>query len=284
MNFTIQDSVAILELIYKIFCRFYLLFRDLHYRARGISFYIDDYNKTVTVYKDGHGIITNSLKIKVLDWQKFNQQGMERYFDISESSKKSTKLPALQDMIAAERCSRFTGFGFWYQSTADIIQLDKILSDGDYYKRWTFKVDPTRIELIKNNTIELSYAISVPGLFPVKDGYYDQGEAQCEDPFKSELCIKNQINRITYVISFDKEVNIKNHIVDATIVIPKVNDENTVQLQSLQCKDDLFYYRFFFTKRFPKFQSDFSMKWDVAKKEEKLCSANAEKQDEMINI
>jgi len=276
MIFTVQDSIAIIELIYRIFSRFYRLFRDIYYRLNRISFYINDYTKTVTIYKDGHGIITNAFKIKVLNWQRLNIQGLERYFDINNSSKKSTRLPSLQNMLSINKCKRFTDFGFWYQSTANIIQFDKIIEDNAFFKSWTFKVDPTKIELIKNNTIDLSYAISVPGLFPIEDGHFDLEEAQCKAPFKSELSIKNQINRITYVISFDKEVNIKNHIVDATIIIPKVNNENITQMQRLKCEDDLFYYRFFFTKRFPKFQSDFKMEWEVAEKDANISHTNSD--------
>ena len=143
MNFTIQDSIAVLELFYRLLCRFYRMFRDLHYRAKRISFYVDDYNKTVTIYKDGHGIITNAFRIKVLDWQKFNMQGLERYFDINETSKKSTLFPDFRDMMSIKKSKRFSEYGFWYQSTADIIQFDRIIQDEKRYKKWAFKIART---------------------------------------------------------------------------------------------------------------------------------------------
>lgn len=262
---TFQDGIAFLDFAFRVLSGMRLFLRELGFRFRKISFYIDDYKKTVTVFKNGNGIITNTFRIKVLDWQKFTEQGLERFFDIRESSKKSTKMPPLLKMIASEKSGRFSTYGFWYKSTADIFRLYRILDDDVDYKRWKFKIDPTKIEIIKKNIVYLSYAVSIPGLFPVKDGWLDTDESRCECPFVSALSVKNQINRITYSVSFEKDVRINNNIVEASVFIPLLNEQKEVRKQTLVCREDLFYYRFFFTKRFPKYQSEFELKWNVLK-------------------
>jgi hypothetical protein len=277
MNFTIQDGVAIIELLRGLYGGVHGAARSIRYRAGRLPYYIADYNRTVTVYKDGHGVITNALKIKVLDWQKF--KSLERYCDIGESCRRDVKFPPFEDMLARSKSARFDDFGFWYQSTADIIRLDDAANSGDYKIGWTFRVDPTKISLIKKDTIYLTYAISVPGLFPVRDGYFDVELARTAKPFSSELCVENPINRLTYLISFDKEVHVHNHVVDATVAVPPFMTDNP-DSTPLECEDDLFYYRYFFKMQYPKLNAAFKMTWQV----ESLKLNNSHKAGETYTV
>jgi hypothetical protein len=263
MDLEIKSVITLLELFSKLVIPVREFLRDIRFRRNKICYYIDNSTKSVTIYKNGHGIIINTLRLKILDKLAFNKDGLIRTIDFCNTTKKNVKLPPFEDMINADKINRFTDYGFWYQSTSNVMKHHVLIDEGTK-KQLSFKLDLS-VDIDEDEFIEFTYSFSIPGLFPISDGYFDIENALIETPFETSLNIENQINKFTYILSFEKGIKIQSEEIKGIIEVPKVNNGFIEEGQDVKHINDIFYNKFFFTKRFPAFQSMFKFTWMIDK-------------------
>ena len=151
--------------------------------------------KRLAVYENGHGIVINSLEIRVLD----KLEEIRRFFDVrSGNGCKDVCLPPLEDMRKREEKKRFIDVGFWYRS--DIPCELVVEEDFEDRKKFVFKW-ATLLE--KGRKINLSYAFSVPCMYPIKNGIFCPEKACNKNPrAKAEFEVKSRIKHFEYEIAF----------------------------------------------------------------------------------
>jgi hypothetical protein len=272
MGLEIKSVIALLELLSKLIVPIREAVRDIKFRKNKLCYYIDDSTKSVTIYKNGHGIIINTLRLKILDKLAFNKDGLIRTIDFCNTTKKDVKLPSFEDMINQDKINRFTDYGFWYQSTSNVMRHHVVI-DEDNRKQLSFKLD-LGVDIDNEDFIEFTYSLSIPGLFPISDGYFDVENALSDAPFETSLNIENQINKFTYIVSFEKGVKIQSEEIKGIIELEKVNNDLVKEDQTVKHIHDIFYNKFLFTKRFPAFQSIFKFTWMIEKKPHQEISTN----------
>jgi len=189
--------------------------------------------------------------------------GLIRIIDFCNTTKKDINLPIFEDMINQDKINRFTDYGFWYQSTSNVLRHHVIIDEGNI-KQLSFKLDLS-VDIDKKEFIEFTYSLSIPGLFPISDGYFDVENALSKTPFETTLNIENQINKFTYIVSFEKGVKIQSEEIKGIIEIPNSNDSFIPENQNVKHIHDIFYNKFYFTKRFPTFRSKFKFTWMIDK-------------------
>lgn len=263
MNLEVKSVITLLELISRLIIPIREFLRDIRFRRKKICYYIDDSTKSVTIYKNGHGIIINTLRLKILDKLAFNKDGLIRTIDFCNTTKKNVRLPPFEDMINADKINRFADYGFWYQSTSNVMKHHVLIDEGTK-KQLSFKLDLS-VDIDKYEFIEFTYSFSIPGLFPISYGYFDIENALIDTPFETSLNIENQINKFTYILSFEKGIKIQSEEIKGIIEVPKVNNGFVKEDQSIKHINDIFYNKFFFIKRFPAFQSMFKFIWMIDK-------------------
>lgn len=186
--------------------------------------YFDEYQKHLTIYKDGTGILINSLSII---FKRPKKDELRRGINI-EDGKVQAVFPSLQKMTETKLDDRFSSFGFWYYSENDIISSvtekywsDDPEEDNEDYKvknndkeiRWIYKFNSSRIKPGKKYRIV--YVMSIPGMFPILDGEIDSAsindpnllnDGECKS--SSSIEITHKIKKLIYTVSFENGITL----------------------------------------------------------------------------
>ncbi len=165
------------------------------FQRKGEIFEYLKFFKKLAVYETGHGIVINSLEIKVLD--KLDE--IERFFDIkSGRGCKDAHLPPLEEMKKKNEKKRFKEAGFWYKSDIPCELLVK--EDFEDRKKFAFKwITP----LEKGRKVNLCYAFSAPCMFPIENGIFRKEKACTEDPqAEANFEVRSMIRHFEYEIAF----------------------------------------------------------------------------------
>lgn len=184
------------------------------------DYYFEEYQKSVTVYKNGHGIIINSFTVIVNNVDSFEQ--FNRKLDISDG-RSDACFPKFSEMKRIKLEDRFKKTGFWCDSKEKIILCSKKfnwddnnplkeskipLSDKEL--RWIFKINKSKIETHK--PYHIVYVISIDGMFPIKDGLFNENIANTKETYgqySSSIHVEHQIKKIIYTISFEHNLDLK---------------------------------------------------------------------------
>lgn len=119
------------------------------------AYYFEEYNKSVTVYKNGLGILITTIKLKVLDPD--NTKEIERELDISDG-KISARFSSWHELLRTDTDDRFIKYGLWYQSDDNVVTAarenykDKKLQRDKKYFNGSLpfaKVNSKRVRLIR---------------------------------------------------------------------------------------------------------------------------------------
>lgn len=233
------------------------------------DYYFSKYEKNITIYNNGTGIVIHKFTVVVKDVKKLLK--IHRNMNI-EDGVKTAKFPSLHDMMATNKADRFKKYGFWYKSDNNIITEakeyywskkspgeDKKIKNNPQEIRWIFKIDRNKIK--KNKQYEICYVISVPGLAALENGYLKPELLNDpSDEFSySIIGIDHKIQHLIYTISFENGVNLD--------VTPKCQCNISVQdelktLDILGEEDyDLLYTKYIFNIENPKFGSNIIVKW-----------------------
>lgn len=173
-------------------------------------------SKEVTVYGNGHGIITFTCDFYIINPSNF----INYYRKLKiEDSCDTTEFPLLSDMMKCSKKDRFKDFGFWYSCTGDCIAgvEEYYWSDNDYNRidhaskankkelRWKFIMNTSQMQ--RGGVYTLTYAISIPGMFPITNYKFNCAKAALKtNEMSSSLKIEHYIRSICYTVSFEKGI------------------------------------------------------------------------------
>lgn len=274
MSGVISGINSIFQLI-KNLLLFYKLREKIKY---GTDYYFEEYKKQITLYKNGHGILSTTFKIKVINPEKFTS--IRRKLNIADG-KKNAHFKSLDEMLKTDKEKRFTDFGFWFCSDSNVITGVKefYFSDNDYSKedkaiknnpkelRWIFKLNNSKIK--KNHTYTMGYAISVPGMFPISNGVFDEENNPFDDgydDFSSELKVVHAIKKVIYTVAIEKGIQIEDDLKCVLIDHKKDGSEKTIPLDGIM-RDSVFYDKYTYIIDNPHINSTIKINWNIVHNE-----------------
>lgn len=256
----------LLYLVEKLFSIFFKFSRK--------AFYFKDYAYKTTIYANGHAIITHSYTIKIINMEKFKQEGINKMLDISDSCAANAAMPSLNKMKKLKKSDRFCDYGFWYESTDNCMEMSKTKDgkeDKACLKKWTF--DYNKNGQKDKNTIKMCYAFSIPKCFDLENGYSNSSTENKE--FETCFEISNPTFNFSFEIMIDDAIAIDNHSLKAYIASDTHNcmtskrdlhfNNNKNELGTETYKT-LFYKRYCVHKKFPKFRNRYTFKWSALNK------------------
>jgi hypothetical protein len=227
------------------------------------DFYFKSYTKHVTIYRNGNGIIKNDFIIRVINDDSFSE--FNREIDISDA-KKGTSFPPLDEMLNLSICDRFSNkFGFWYDcegsKSHNLISSIEQKQSGKKTLKWTFHFDKAVLKGSPHKIFNLSYAISIPNMFPIENGHTDKPKLPQRDyKFGSSLQVWHKMSSINYIISFEKGIDIQ----DIKCYNQISNNGSTKKRPLHVTYDrDIFYDKYILSYKRPKLHSEIEFNWDL---------------------
>lgn len=244
--------------------------------TKGTDYVILNFTKDVAIYRNGHGIITCSLDILVIN--PANMKIISRSLNIEDACS-TTKFPKLAEMKKCKCKDRFTDYGFWYKSTDDFIsdvnefywddndeeKENPILKNNPQIMRYQFRVNQSKI--VKNGIYNLTYAFSIPGLYPIADYRYDATKS-CAIKEYMQTCftVRHHIKHLEYTVSFDDgspaNVSFKDFPSGEISRLGNNNHSKTVPLSPVMV-NNIFYTKYKFVVNYPKFRSTIGIRWQL---------------------
>lgn len=239
-----------------------------------VDYYFSNYTKSVTIYKNGHGIVSNKFGIIVNNPEHFRE--FRRKLNI-EDGMKDSKFPSLHNMKLTKKENRFKNFGFWLLKDNTIVRstVERYWSDSYPNEtnekaknnpkelRWVFEIDNDKIESQKEYTI--FYALSIPGMYPIKNGRYDSDLAN----MKSKKCnastsihIEHYAEEVSYVVSFENGIELKE---EPICYLARANEEGT-KIKATKIEYGLFYTKYIFNIKLPSYGSNIAVRWQFNEK------------------
>ena len=233
------------------------------------DYFFSDYEKHITIYNNGTGIIIHRFKVIANDINKL--QKIRRKLNIEDGAKTS-KFPSLSTMMKTNKTDRFSKFGFWYKSEDNIISNVKEYywdskSSNENKKakinpqeiRWVFKLDKSKLK--KNKPYEICYVISVPGLAALQDGYLNKDLLNdlVDEISSSNMHIDHKIQNLKYTISFEDGVSLESSP-KCTCIICEQDGSKTLDISGKE-EYDLLYTKYIYSIENPIFGSDISVSW-----------------------
>lgn len=236
------------------------------------DYYFSNYEKHITIYKNGNGIIIHKFTVVVNNIEKFKQ--IRRKLNI-EDGKTTSIFPSIQQMMDTNRSERFDKFGFWYYSEDNVISdvkeyywkknasgENKQVKSNPKEIRWIFKINKQRIK--NSKPYEITYAISVPGLAPLENGRLNSKLIAKDSEFSSsDMNIDHKIKNLKYTVSFEKEIDIESDPICKYII--EGQDEPVESPISGEKEYDLFYNKYIFRIQNPEFNSHLRIIWKYSK-------------------
>jgi hypothetical protein len=242
---------------------------DYKLKKRGHPFYIDEFEKHITVYKSGHGIFQETLKIKVLNYEECDY--LARRLNIEDAAK-GTVFLSLEDMKETDMRDRFIKQGFWYESQGGLVgaPVEFYWSDDDYKKedarlrgnpkefRFRFSLNRAKRSEFHN----ITYAISLLGMFPITDGCFDGDKTDGENyQFGSSIRVNHtHVKKLKYILSFEKGMqNIEEP--NFTLTEKFANGQSREKNIKTEYVSNVFYDRYIAEIEAPSFNNRIKCKW-----------------------
>lgn len=282
-------NISILELCFLIFlcivstvCIIALLLKVHNYKRNKDEqkkfedvddYYFTDYEKHITFYRNGNGIIIHRFKVIVNNVDKFRR--IRRKLNIEDGNIHSS-FPSLDKMRQTDKADRFDKFGFWYYDENDIIsevkeyywqknseEESKKLKCNAKEIRWIFKINKHNVQ--KNKPYEIIYIISVPGLAPLEKGRLNRKLLSDDfgDESSSNMNIDHKIRNLRYTISFEEGIELD--MVPQCRYIISDQDEMKEAVVAGTKEYDLIYNKYIFYINAPEFNSDVKITWKYNK-------------------
>ena len=174
------------------------------------SYYYEETHKKVYIKSNGNGVIVYYVKLhinNVID-------SLPRSFDISDA-KPSTEFPEFNSILQNGNVNPFNEFGLWYWSDSDIIanveeyykDEDKKIKNKLKNKFLSFRFTLKQAAIEKDKTYKIIFALSIPGMFPLKNGRFDGTvqEHKVYGKFASSLTLYNS-RKLLYSIYVEQGV------------------------------------------------------------------------------
>lgn len=249
----------------------------LDYKRHNCDYIVDNYVKSVTIYKDGHGIMTCSCDLYIINPEKIEY--IYRKVNIGDGDINSV-FPSLQDMQKCGKDARFSNFGFWFDSTNNFVSSaeEYYWQDYDYSEidigaknnpkelRWRFKINNSILEPKK--VYNITYSLSIKGMYPISDYKFDKVKAIANlTNMSSVLELSSYIRNIKYIISFErdkKDIEFINYPTGEIKTNTGNNKNNKSPIKGVY-KCDNFYQKFIFITKHRKFSNKTHLKitWKI---------------------
>lgn len=228
-------------------------------------YYFEEYNKKVFVKSDGNGVIVGSLKLYVND--PANLDKIVRTFDISDS-KETTEFPCFNSLIETGEADPFNEFGLWYHSEGDIVtDIEEYYDEEDRdkvddKKFLSFKLILNKAGLEKDKTYRITYALSIPGMYPINMGRFEGTDIEHKKygTFKTSVSTYQTHEKLTYSVYTDNAMVFtqKPH------AYCKGNStKGKAKPNACQYRNNMFYEKFNFTLENPQEYDIIYMEWDL---------------------
>lgn len=245
------------------------------FRNSKITHYFENYHKHVTVYGDGTGVIINEFDMV---FNKKEKTLLKRSLDISDG-KRDAAFPSLVDMRKTHIRDRFSQYGFWFYSDDNIISSIKenywtdeddendneniSLKNNDKVLRWFFKFNYSRI--YPNKKYKVVYVMSIPGMYPVKDGKLDISSINDEQLLSdlevgnsTGIRITNPIRNFYYTISFESDILLER---EPKCLLKILNQEENLTHPKLKHEYNTIYNKYTCNITKPKIGSIIKINW-----------------------
>lgn len=237
------------------------------------DYYFTDYEKHITIYRNGNGIIIHRFTVIVNNVDKFRR--IRRKLNIEDGNVHSN-FPTLAEMAHTDKADRFDKYGFWYYDKDNIIAEVKEFywqksSEEESKKskcnpkeiRWIFKINKHNVQ--RNKPYEIMYIISVPGLAPLEKGRLNRKLLSDDfgDESSSNMNIDHKIRNLRYILSFEEGIELE--------TVPQcryiISDQDEIKETAVTgAKEyDLIYNKYIFNINAPEFNSDIKIKWKYNK-------------------
>ena len=230
------------------------------------GFYYENYEKELEIYRDGTVIIKHSFKIIITDSTKCYR--IYRYIDVSDDTNIFV-FGSLADLMKIDISKRFSEAGFWYNSDNNFLTAVEFPWDENNRARqksqiipqelrWYFQLDTAELENGKGYNFK--YAASIPNMLPMTDGKYDKTKENSPDySFISLLALDNIVKRYTYILSFEKGIEMTQPPLCSSYT---KGGENQKLLKAI-IEDDLFYKKHIITGKNLKSNNIVEYTWDI---------------------
>ena len=259
----LSNMNILLNIIEKLKTFFVWIFKNKS-KFNKAPFYFKTFHKHVTVYENGNGILINSFDIVFND---ISTKKLVRGINI-EDGKKNAKFESLENMMKIDISDRFDKCGFWVYSDNDIVEnvIESYWEDEDYEQednnkelKWRFKFNKSKIEFHK--PYRIVYIISIPGMFPIKNGKLDFSEI-VEEKFDgyshSSIATRTPTERLTYTMSFYNSILLKSE--PEAIVKPIESTKRNVYVP-IRKEYNIIYNKYICYIKSPQLGSKLRIKW-----------------------
>jgi hypothetical protein len=234
------------------------------------DYYYEEYNKKVYVKKNGDGVIVSSFILKVIDPVKTDC--LIRTLDISDA-KKAAKFEDFRQMANTPMEEVFEKPGFWYTSDGDIITDVEEFYNEENARRTSdekfisIKISIDTTKLKAGQTYNLSYAFSVPGLFPIHNGRFDMDsqDRKTYNNFISSITTDHIGHHLRFSVYFEDGIVIKEKPLGHAISTKPSKKKNFVKDKKYNCiyKNNIFYKKYHFEVENPQEYEYIYMGWNV---------------------
>jgi hypothetical protein len=245
------------------------------------NYYYKECTKHVTVFKNGHSIVINTSLVRILIPEKSKQ--ITRKITL-EDAKKGVAFKDLEVLLNQKVEKRFDDYILWVVSDShkniNLVQkVDGETKENGKVLDLKFIVD-NRVYKKFNKDANFSFAFSVPGMYPIIEGFKDHNNIFKKDfKYTSSTCIDKRIKKFTFILSFEKGILVESNPYLAIFILDKDYDDNIIyhkiDEKSFESIDDLFYDKYVYTVKNPKIMHVYESTWEVK-------SNNKNKMEEVI--
>lgn len=248
---------VVLVVVSKKFRNFiFWLWKYFYYSIlNNVSFRITNMSKSVTAYKNGHGIISQDIELEIINRTKMKT--FKRMLDISDAPAQC-KFKQLKNMRKTKINDRFSQLGFWYKSEpfGVISSVEQVFEESSETRIvFNFIFEEGHLSKYKANHIKLSYGFSIPNLYPITDGKFDSSllrEGHQSSVISSNFSVNyDKMKFYQCTLGFEDGINFVS--IDSKY-FPKGKDQNFKAVNSI-LMNDLFYKKYKVYKKKPKLGS-----------------------------
>lgn len=241
------------------------------YKLRKTDFYFKETTREVELDINGNGIITHKIDVCIINPS--NSREIKRSLNI-EDANINTRFASLKEMMKCDIHQAPNNLGFWYKSTEDIVQSAEekywnlhspTAANNPRELQWVFKLNPNK--LTANSVYRILYVISVPGMYPMSNGFIDISKMPKNIPksFYSQMTISHLAQKVTYILSLDSGTHIKTAPTCEKII--KIHNNNTHESNVKGYMDtDLRHNKYIFVVEKPQFESIVKVGWELQEK------------------
>lgn len=262
-----SKGISLVERFLKLLNGFRDFFNGNKDKEDSEIYYFSELNKKVFVSKNGDGVIVCSFDFIAPDPSII--EAFERQLDI-EDAKKSTKFPQFSQMCSNDEKNIFKDYKFWYRCDNNIItnveeyyngENKRSEKDNDRFLGVRFLVDIGRIEA--NRKYKVVYGYSIPGLYPILNGKFDEDEKPYKDYdyFSSSISVQHLSEKVKFAVYFEDGVSLSK----TPVYFAKLLGSKGGKLREHPCKyrDNLWYHKYCFEIKNPEKYRIIGIRWNV---------------------